>query len=77
MRNRKPTKNPPTPEAVEPPKWRRFPPMPPSAFALGNLDLAEREYRREQYSLEERAWEREQARARDPIEFFEWLRNFH
>jgi hypothetical protein len=65
MRKPKPTKNPPTPEATRPPpKWTRFPPMPPSDFALANLDRAEREYRRDQYSLDQRAWEREQEQAR-------------
>jgi hypothetical protein len=42
--------------------------MPPSAFALANLDWAEREYRRDQYSLDQRAWEREQAQVRQAWE---------
>jgi hypothetical protein len=66
MRKRKPTQNPPTPEAAPrpPPTWTRFPPRPPSAFALANLDRPEREHRRDQHSLDQRAWEREQAQER-------------
>jgi hypothetical protein len=65
MRKRKPTKNPPTPEVARPPPtWTWFPPSPPSVAALGNLDIAERQYRRDQYSLDQRAWEREQEQAR-------------
>ena len=69
MRKPKLTKNPPTPEAARPPPtWTRFPPMPPSAFALANLDRAERQYRRDQYALDQRAWEREQAQVRQAWE---------
>jgi hypothetical protein len=68
MRKPKATKNPPTPEAAPPPTWTRFPPMPPSAIALANLDRSEREYRRDQCSLDRRAWEREQTLARQTWE---------
>ena len=69
MRKRKPTKNPPTSEAAQPlPKWTRFPPTPPSAAALGNLGIAERQHRRDQYTLDQQAWEREQAQVRQAWE---------
>ena len=62
MRKRKPTNNPPTSEAAPPPPpWTRMPPMTPSAFALANLDWAERDARRDQYSRDMKTWEREQA----------------
>ncbi len=69
MRKRKPTPERPPPEATRPPPtWTRMPPMPPSTFASANLDWAEREHRRDQYSLDQRAWEREQTQVRQAWE---------
>jgi hypothetical protein len=41
-----------------------MPPVPPSVGDTGNLDLAERQRRRDQYDREQEAWEREQRQAR-------------